>query len=91
MLAFVKSIKPRFTYKIPPHLYPTSILMAIKPMIPYWLKYNKNLNLYIIKFIFKPNNTNIKSEIIYKNIYDEWTTCIRTINEQGPCCLPICA
>ena len=45
--------------------------MVIKAMIPYWLNHNENINLYIIKFIFTPNNTNVKSNILYKNIYNE--------------------
>jgi hypothetical protein len=83
MLSFIKSIRPRFSYKIPCYVYPTSILMAIDPMIPYWFKFNQNMNLYLIKFIFKAHD---KIKLQYKNIYDEWTTCTRLVNKNGPCC-----
>ena len=85
MLLFIKKIKPIFYYKIPNNLYPSNIIAQIKPMIPYWYKYN-NINLYIIKITFnKNNNINIK----YKNIYNKWIKCVRSINETGPCCLPL--
>jgi len=83
MLNLVKSIRPYFRFKIPAHLYPINILLAIDPMIHYWCKFNQNINLYLIKFIFKSHE---KINIKYKNIYNEWTSCIRLLNSNGPCC-----
>ncbi len=83
MLSFIKSIRPQFNFKIPSYIYPTSILMAIDPMIPYWCKFNQNMNLYLIKFNFKAHN---KIKIQYKNIYNEWCSCTRIISGNGPCC-----
>ena len=86
MLSFVKSIRPKFSFKIPCHVYPTSILMGIDTMLPYWFKFNQNMNLYLIKFNFKPHD---KINIQYKNIYNEWTSCVRLINKNGPSCVKI--
>ena len=83
MLGFIKSIRPRFSFKIPCYVYPTSILMAVDPMIPYWFRFNQNMNLYLIKFNFKAHD---KIRLQYKNIYNEWTLCTRLISENGPCC-----
>ncbi len=83
MLLFVKSIRPSFFFKIPSHVHPTSILMSIDPMLAYWFKFNQNMNLYLIKFNFKSQN---KLKLQYKNIYNEWTSCIRLVNENGPSC-----
>jgi hypothetical protein len=85
MLNFLKTIKPTLYFKIPSRLYPSNIIMHIKPMIPYWIKYNKDINLYVLVFKFK---NNIKLNIKYKNIYDEWIKCYRTENIDGPCCIP---
>jgi hypothetical protein len=84
MLRFVKTIRPRFNYRIPSKYYPLNIIILIKTMIPYWIKYNKNINLYLIKFTFKTNN---KYDIRYKNIYNEWTTCKRSMYNGEPCCI----
>lgn len=84
MLQFIKSIKPRFLFKIPNEYYPLHILMAVKKMIPYWIKYNDNINLFIIKFTFMQKQT---LNIQYKNIYGEWSICKRTIVDGTPCCI----
>ena len=84
MLGFIKSIKPRFLYKIPNNYYPLHILLTVKNMIPYWTKFNDNINLFIIKFTFlKQQKLNIK----YKNIYGEWSSCKRLIKNDNPCCI----
>lgn len=83
MLTFIKSIRPQFNFKIPNHLYPINILMAIDPMISYWFKFNKNMQLYLIKFKFKNNQ---KLKLKYKNIYNNWTSCVRLLTPNGPCC-----
>jgi hypothetical protein len=87
MLLFIKSIRPKFCFKMPCYVYPTSILMSIDSMLPYWFKFNQNMNLYLIKFKIKPHD---KIKIQYKNIYNEWTSCIRLLNENGPSCQHIC-
>ena len=84
MLKFVKSIKPIFLYKIPHEYYPLHILLTVKNMIPYWTKFNNNINLFIIKFTFKKNQ-NLK--IQYKNIYGKWSICKRIIQNNNPCCI----
>jgi hypothetical protein len=83
MLMFVKSIKPRFFFKYPTYLYPLSILLSLKSMLPYWFTHNTNMKLYLLVIEFLPHNSYV---IKYKNIYNEWSTCIRTINDSGPCC-----
>lgn len=87
MLLFIKSIRPRFHFKMPCYVYPSSILMGIDSMLPYWFKFNQDMNLYLIKFKFKPHD---KIKIQYKNIYNEWSSCIRLLNENGPSCQHIC-
>ena len=84
MLQFVKFIKPKFTFKIPNEYFPIHILLNIKNMIPYWIKFNNNINLYVIKFTFKKQQ---KLKITYKNIYGNWSTCKRTIENNNPCCI----
>jgi len=84
MLKFIKTIRPRFNYKIPSEYYPLNIIMLIKSMIPYWIHYNKNINLYLIKFTFKNDK---QHDIKYKNIYNQWVTCRRVIYNGEPCCL----
>ena len=86
MLAFIKTIKPKFNYKFPTSIFPSTIIMLIKPMLAYWFKSNPNMNLYLLKFTFKlcPHN---KLVLQYKNICNEWTSCIRTIYNNVPCCM----
>ena len=96
MLAFIKTIKPKFNYKFPTNIFPSTIIMLIKPMLAYWFKSNPNMNLYLLKFTFKlskrlkvgkqlcPHN---KLVLQYKNICNEWTSCIRTIYNNVPCCM----
>ena len=84
MLKFVKSIKPKFNFKIPSECYPIHILLTVKNMIPYWLNNNNNINLYLIKFTFKAQQ---KLNIKYKNIYNEWSLCKRTVLNDNPCCI----
>jgi hypothetical protein len=86
MLTFIKSIRPKFTYKVPSYVYPTSILVAVDPMVPYWFKFNQNMNLYLIKFNFTSHE---KIKLRYKNNYNEWISCKRVVNENGPSCQPI--
>jgi len=83
MLMFVKSIRPKFHFKVPCHIYPSSIIMAIDPMIQYWFKFNQNMNLYLIKFNFKSHK---KLNIQYKTIFNEWSSCVRLLNDSGPYC-----
>ena len=97
MLAFIKTIKPKFNYKFPTNIFPSTIIMLIKPMLAYWFKSNPNMNLYLLKFTFKlskrlkdivpcPHN---KLVLQYKNIFNEWTSCIRTIYNNVPCCMQL--
>ena len=90
MLAFIKTIKPKFNYKFPTNIFPSTIIMLIKPMLAYWFKSNSNMNLYLLKFTFKlhscPHN---KLVLQYKNICNEWTSCIRTIYNNVPCCMQL--
>jgi hypothetical protein len=81
---YLKFCRPLYHYKIPCHLYPINIITHVEPMIPYWVKNNDNMNLYIIKIIYK-KNTNIGVQ--YLNIYNEFSSCLRTTNELGPCCI----
>ena len=84
MLKFIKSIKPKLSYKIPNEYYPLHILLTVKNMIPYWTKFNDNMNLFIIKFTFQKQQ---KLKILYKNIYGEWSTCKRIVQNNNPCCI----
>ena len=43
------------------------------------------MNLYLLKFEFKPHR---KYNVQYKNIFNEWVSCVRTVNHNGPCCMP---
>jgi len=85
MLQFVKSIRPRINSKIPHPYYPRNIMYSVKHMIPYWMKHNTDMNLYLIKFTFKQTE---KLDLEYKNIYKQWIKCYRTLNDGKPCCQP---
>ena len=54
-------------------------------MLSYWFNKNQNMNLYLLKFEFKPHDEHV---VQYKNIFNEWTSCVRTVNHNGPCCMP---
>ncbi len=85
MLGFIKSIKPKLNYRFPTNIFPSTIIMLIKPMLAYWFNANQNMNLYLLKFEFKPHN---EHNVQYKNIFNEWISCVRTVNHNGPCCMP---
>jgi hypothetical protein len=85
MLAFIKTIKPKLNYKFPTNIFPSTIIMLIKPMLSYWFNTNSDMNLYLLKFEFKPHNEHV---LQYKNIFNEWVSCVRTVNHNGPCCMP---
>jgi hypothetical protein len=85
MLGFIKTIKPKLNYKFPTNIFPSTIIMLIKPMLAYWFNANQNMNLYLLKIEFKPHHEHV---VQYKNIFNEWVSCVRTVNHNGPCCMP---
>ena len=85
MLSFIKTIKPKLNYKFPTNIFPSTIIMLIKPMLAYWFNANQNMNLYLLKFEFKAH---LEHVVQYKNIFNEWISCVRTVNHNGPCCMP---
>lgn len=84
MLRFIKKIKPKFDYKFPCIYFPINILFLSSPMIPFWFKNNQNMNLYLITITFKNKQSLF---IKYKNNFNKWLQCKRTLINDDPCCI----
>lgn len=100
----IKADKPILTSTFNMHNTPTNLLVSANEMIPYWLTYNSNMNLYVIQIKFFgsklsiPDNSNSTQLIpnAYKNFKyldlnaKKWTRCYRTVLPNGdPVCLPL--
>lgn len=89
MVDEIKPLKP-----IPKHrndfcnfLQPINILMKVNPMIPWWIKNNENINLYVIKITFLKTRDDI--DIHYLDSFDKVNRCFRTFEYGQPCCTPL--
>lgn len=96
----IKSERPVLSSTFNLHNTPTNLIVSVSEMIPYWIKYNSNINLYVIqiKFFgskFASNGLHAK-ELVHSNYkfsyYDfnirKWLRCYRTVIANGePVCL----
>ena len=62
---------------------PINILTNVPCMIPYWIKHNSGMNLYVIKITFK----RLELDIEYQDTNKEWYSCYRTIFNGEPSCI----
>jgi len=85
MIDLVKILRPVRPSSIPNNLHPLSIITTVIDMIPRWVKNNKNINLYLLRFIFKKPKEDI--EIFYKeNSYEK--SCYRCKMDDTVCIFP---
>lgn len=90
----IQKIKPIFTENINFKSIPINLIINSSDMIPYWIKYNRNINLYIIyikinklnKVLSKENNNLVSYYDINKQL---WTSCKRILTSSGPACITL--
>jgi len=80
-----KKNKPYFYETFSRSNVPYNLLIGVGDMIPYWLSYNLNMKLYIIRIILKKNNTG-KLYHYYDSITKKWLTCKRIYDKDQPVC-----
>lgn len=91
MVKMMRNMKPIFKYNT---FFPNTAINLINScneMIPYWIHYNNNMNLYLIHIEFNtPNLINDNSYFYYKEKKsNKWIKCYRTILPNGePSCKP---
>jgi hypothetical protein len=85
-ISTLKVIKPKLPKKTIDPNYPIFLLSQSTKMIPYWLKKNPKLNLFVIKI-----NINIKNQYVieYKDIQNKWKKSYRTIKYGEPMSITI--
>ncbi len=98
----IKAEKPMLNSTFNAHNTPYNLLISANEMIPYWLTYNSNMNLYVIQIKFfgsKLANNDLDSDELFPSNYNKfmyldsstkrWTRCYRTVLSNGePVCLP---
>lgn len=83
-----KKNKPIFKENFNKSNIPYNLLISLSDMIPYWMNYNKNMNLYVLKIKIKKNK--IKNSFLYYDfIHKKWLKCERIILKDQPICLKI--
>lgn len=80
-ISTLKYIKPKMPKKNIDNNYPIFLLSRSTKMIPYWLKKNSSLNLFVIKISFDIKN---QYTIEYKDIENKWKKSYRTIKDGEP-------
>lgn len=83
MVDKIKLEKPIFNYEFMDYNLPINLLLSSYTLIPYWMNYNDNMNLYVIKinFIFPNIYHNIK---YYDKYLKKWIKKIRIVNNSPP-------
>ena len=66
---------------------PFNLLVSVRDMIPYWMNYNKDMNLYVIKIKIYCKNKN--KFCYFDHITKKWLQCQRVYKDNEPMCLPI--
>jgi hypothetical protein len=103
MVSTIKSEKPAIGSTFNMFHTPINLLVGASEMIPYWLTYNSNMNLYVIQIKFSGSKLSIddsKSDELFSSNYGnfeyldagskKWVRCYRTILSTGdPVCLPL--
>jgi len=86
-ISYIKLQKPQPTHRndVVKMLSPINILTKVSLMVPYWIKNNYNMNLFVIRI-----NFNHRSPVPLCYFDGEKTIrCYRTIYADRPCCIPI--
>ena len=87
-IQFLKTIKPKRPV-LDTKIYPNCLLSTVEHMIPNWMNNNDNMNLYIIKLSFLPNNLSPSEKDIRYLYQGEYNYCVRSLDCMGnPCCIP---
>jgi hypothetical protein len=82
-----KKSKPIFKEEFNRPNLPYNLLISVSDMIPYWMNYNKNMNLYILKIKMKCQD---QISFSYFDCQSKnWLKCKRFIFKNQPVCLPI--
>lgn len=93
MIKKLRKEKPKSIKSIPN--IPTTLIMNIDEMIPWWMHNNESMNLYIIHIEFKTfefnlsDNENRKSFSYLDHSKRKWLKCHRIIFNGGPSCFPL--
>ena len=82
MVDKIKLEKPIFNCEFMDYNLPINLLLSSYTLIPYWMNYNDNMNLYVIKinFIFPNIYHNIK---YYDKYLKKWIKKIRIVNKKN--------
>lgn len=83
-----KKNKPIFYANFSRSNLPFNLLIGVSEMIPYWMNYNSNMNLYVLRIILKCKKSQITFSY-YDPYVDRWLKCKRIIEKDQPVCLPI--
>ena len=99
----IKMEKPVLNSTFNLHNTAINLLVSVNEMIPYWLTYNSNMNLYVMEIKFFGSKLAIDvtdSDELFPSTYNnfayldyntrKWTQCYRTVLANGdPVCLPL--
>jgi len=83
-----KKSKPIFNTYFSRSNTPFNLLIGVSEMIPFWMNYNSDMNLFILRIILKCKKSQI-SFCYYDPCVDRWLKCKRVIEKDQPVCLPI--
>jgi hypothetical protein len=86
----LKKDKPIFNNQFN-YYTPLTLISGVGEMVPYWMNYNSNMNLYVIHIkINLPTISKLKEGIYSYNNSKKWISCRRMLLENGdPICNPI--
>ena len=85
----IKSERPVLNSIFNLHNTPINLIVSASEMIPYWIKYNSNINLYVIQIKFFGSKLSSYDKFSYFDS-KKWLQCYRTVIANGdPVCLPL--
>ena len=87
---YLKTLKPIFNHDFNQHNLPINMIISGGEMIPYWVNFNSNMNLYLIHIKFKQIiDSEIKIIKYREHNKKEWLSCYRSSKPDGnPFCKP---
>lgn len=86
MIENLKNSRPQFYSYYTKSVLPINLLCSVSEMVPYWMNYNLNMNLYLIHIsIIQPIFKNIVS--YQEPMTGKWLKVYRTIKEGHPACI----
>jgi hypothetical protein len=85
MIDKLKKEKPLFNNEFPQYNVPINLITNIGEMVPYWIKNNNNMNLYVLHIIIKLNNVldNYTFSFLESKTKNIWTTNYRSVLPDG--------